>query len=516
MKKILLSFFLLAAVLSSSTSRAQCDLQFNNLVITPAGSPVVISSSKCQYTFNAEFDISTNTGFKYLFFHSWLAADYPSPSIFNCSNSNATNPGTSTQLGTLVDDIGKSFLDIGFVNLNTVTFPTGTPVNVTAYFATTYLHDNTVVLTQPGSGSPGLTAVITRTSSSVLHFVVSNIRIIVNQSCGSILTVKTDIWGSNSNSVDPKAQCYICGLSQSFNFTTVSLSKTCAAAPFQYQIGITTQSPTDLNLVYRLYADDLDHVKEPGTDDPLIFTSSTITINSSTSPPYSSGLLDLPFPYCCIGPWSQWGIFAEVTAQEFSNSIGTQVIEPQCAALPVKLSSFTAVRSRSKVLLEWETVQEENSLGFDVQRKIGNEPWTSIGYVASKASGGFSNSPLDYELTDINTNKGVTQYRLKQIEINYKETYSVIRAVRGEGQFGKTIAYPNPSGDGKVNIVFEDFNVTREVLLLDMSGKTLKKWKNITNNNIQIENLGPGVYALRIVDTETGDQDVQKLVVQRR
>ncbi len=514
MKKILCSFFMLGAMLCTSKLVAQCDLALNNLVITPAGLPVVISSSKCQYTFNAEFDISTNTGFKYLFFHSWLAADYPSPSIFDCSSSNATNPGTSAQLGTSVDDIGKSFLDIGFLNLNTLTFPIGTPVNVTANFATTYLHDNNVVLTKP-TNSPGLTAFITRTSSNVLHFVVSNITIIVNQSCGSIINVKTDIWGSNQNAPDPKAQCYICGLSQSFNFTTVSLTKSCNSTPFQYQIGIATQSPTDLHLVYKIYADDLDNVKEPGTDDPLIFTSSTITLNASTSP-YSSGLLNLPFPYCCQGPWSQAGIFAEVTATEFSNSIGTPVIDPQCAALPVKLTSFTAVRSRTQVLLEWETVQEENNIGFDVQRKIGDEEWINIGFVASKAQNGNSSSPIDYELTDLNTNRGVTQYRLKQIEINYKETYSAVRAVRGEGQFGKTIVYPNPSGDGKVNIVFEDFNVTREVSLLDMNGRTLRKWENITNNNIQIENLSPGVYAFRIVNTETGDQDVQKVVVQRR
>src|SRR5260221_10315579 len=113
MKKILLSLFTLAVIGFTAKVQAQCDLALSNLVIQPVGPPVVISASKCQYTFNASFDITTNSGFKYLFFHSWLTADYPSPAIFNCSGSTpAVDPGTQTQLGTAVDDPGKSFLDV--------------------------------------------------------------------------------------------------------------------------------------------------------------------------------------------------------------------------------------------------------------------------------------------------------------------------------------------------------------------------------------------------------------------
>lgn len=75
MKKILLSIFTLVVVGTTAKVGAQCDLVLNNLIITPVGTPVTINPSKCEVTFDASFDITTNSGFKYLFFHSWLAND---------------------------------------------------------------------------------------------------------------------------------------------------------------------------------------------------------------------------------------------------------------------------------------------------------------------------------------------------------------------------------------------------------------------------------------------------------
>src|SRR4030095_16516888 len=125
-------------------------------------------------------------------------------------------------------------------------------------------------------------------------------------------------------------------------------------------------------------------------------------------------------------------------------------------------------------------------------------------------------SLLSYEFIDLNNAKGITQYRLRQLDINGKQSYSLIRSVRGEGQKGKTIVYPNPSNDGKVNVVFEDKNGSRDVSLMDLNGRVIKQWKGIANNNIQIDNLTAGFYTIRIVDTETGEQTIEKIVVKKR
>jgi hypothetical protein len=343
------------------------------------------------------------------------------------------------------------------------------------------------------------------------------LQIVLNTPCGSPVIISTDIWGSNSNAPDPKAQCYVCGLGQSFGIPIISLQKVCAAVPFQYSIGLTSPLSTNLHVVYRLYADDLDGVKEPGGDDSLLFVSDTIIVSSST--PYNSGLIDLPTPFCCSVPWSQWGLFAEVTAREFGNIVSSPIIEEACAStgtLPISLRSFTAVRSNSTVLLRWETASEENSRGYYIERNLSNGVWQTLGFVTTKAMNGNSSSLLNYEYTDINNAKGITQYRLRQIDFDGKYAYSPIRSVRAGGQKGKTIVYPNPSGDGKVNVVFADVNTIRDVSLMDMNGRIIKQWKSISNNNIQIDNLTTGFYTIRIVDTETGEQTVEKIVVKKR
>jgi hypothetical protein len=448
-----------------------------------------------------------------------LLADYPNPAIFDCrGNTPAANPGTSLQLGTSVGEPGKSFIDIGFKNLGSMTFTPGVAVDVTANFATTYPHDPSVVLTMP-SNSPGLNATVTRLDNSdTLHFEITNITIVLNTPCGTPVITKTDIWGSNQNASDPKAQCYLCGIGQSFGEPTIALQKKCDASPFQYAIGLTAASSTDLHVVYRIYADDLDGIKEPTGDDSLLFVSDTVIVSSSTS--FSSGFVNLPGDFCCVEPWSLWGIYAEVTAREFGNTLSTPVIEPACASinplLPVSLRSFTATRNNSNVLLRWETAIEENSRGFYIERNLGNNVWQTLGFVSTKAMNGNSTSLLDYEYPDINNAKGITQYRLRQIDIDGKQAYSPIRAVRAGGQKGKTIVYPNPSNDGKVNVVFADVNVIRDVSLMDLNGRVIKQWKGVANNNIQIDNLTAGFYTIRIIDTETGEQTVEKIVVKKR
>src|SRR5688572_2518424 len=190
--------------------------------------------------------------------------------------------------------------------------------------------------------------------------------------------------------------------------------------------------------------------------------------------------------------------------------------EPLGSTLPVTLKSFTAQRNRLNVVLVWETVAELNNRGFNVQRRIGAGNWENVGFVPSNTRNTNTNSLVRYEFTDYNPTKGMTQYRLQQLDVDGKSAHSNIRAVRGIGQVSSIIVYPNPSNDGKVNIVFDDTNVIRNVSLMDINGRKLRQWKNVANNNIQIDNLAPGFYSVQIENIETGDQVVEKIIVNKR
>jgi hypothetical protein len=518
MKKILLFLIVICAFASMNSAKAQCEIDISNVSITRVVGPNQVAGppAGCEYIFNASFDIKTNGGFKYMFFHSWKTPEYVAS--FNCpanGNTPSTDIPTVATLGTAINDIGKSFMDFGFVNLPAVgvtpTFPTLT--NITGNIATTYPAGGGVVLNNVGA-----TATMYRKGTDTLHFDIIGIRVVLNGACpGTLGGVTTDIWGSNSASGVPKAQCYLCGRAQNFDNPLISLQKTCPAgsATGRWQLSLTNLTAAPVNASFQIYVDKNGNgTKEPTNGDSLIYQSGLVALPVNTL--QSFGPIDLPHPYNSILPWANYGVYALVTVQGFQNAVETPVVASECTTLPVKLRSFDANRNKSNVDLKWVTEIETNNKGYYVERKLANGGWEQVTFVASQAPNGNSNSPLTYTLTDFNNTKGISQYRLRQVDIDGKQSYSQIRSVRGDGQKTNTIIYPNPSGDGKVNIVFEGTNSIRDVSLMDVSGKTLKQWKGVTNNNIHIDNLNAGFYTVRIVNTETGEQVVEKFIVNKR
>ncbi len=505
MKKILP---LLAIVMGSyASSYAQCDLSISNVSVELVGTPVTLGANKCRATFNIQFDLGYNPGGKFVYLHSYLAANYPSPNFFNCGgNTSAVNPPNHTQLGTAIDDIGKSFIDVGLDN-SSGHGALNTPVPVT--ILTAYLPDPTVVLTKP-SNSAGMTVTKTFKGGSIDHFVMSNVTVVFNQSCASTLKVKTDVWASNANASNSKAQCYLCGNEAIFNDPTITGFKKCTN-PRLLSIGIQTTSLTPITFSYNLYKSDGDVNFEPATDDTLIGSAGPFTISAGS--PYA----DANVSYTGnknLGERSD--IWVAVTSSQSSNTI-LELFANQCTSLPVHLSYFNARRtSSSNVSLNWQTAQELNSSGFEIQRQVGNATWQVVTFVHSQALNGNSNSPLTYSYTDNNTANAVTQYRLRTIDLDGSSKFSETRSVRGEGQAGKIILYPNPSLDGNLKVVFEDMTGTRDVSLTDMNGRLIRQWAGITNNNLEINNITSGYYSLRVINRETGEQSVEKVVFSKR
>jgi len=110
--------------------------------------------------------------------------------------------------------------------------------------------------------------------------------------------------------------------------------------------------------------------------------------------------------------------------------------------IPVELTSFTAVQNESKIILSWSTASETNNVGFEVQRTLGSEGFTNIGFVEGN---GTSSENNNYSLTDIVTKSGFYKYRLKQIDFDGKFEYSdVLNLDVIVGVFYLEQNYPNP------------------------------------------------------------------------
>src|SRR5207247_1546206 len=112
-----------------------------------------------------------------------------------------------------------------------------------------------------------------------------------------------------------------------------------------------------------------------------------------------------------------------------------------------------------------------------------------------------------------NTYKGISQYRIKQVDIDGHAKYSEIRAVRGESVKAGVVIFPNPSPNGRITVLFEDRAGTRDVSIADETGRTIRQWKGVSSNTIQVENLGVSIYTIRIMISETGMQTVEKFII---
>ena len=95
--------------------------------------------------------------------------------------------------------------------------------------------------------------------------------------------------------------------------------------------------------------------------------------------------------------------------------------------------------------------------------------------------------------------------------------YTDIRSVRGLGEVStKMSIFPNPTANGKVNLLFENTVSKRDVIVSDISGRIVKQIKGVVSNSLVIDNLSEGVYSVQVTDLINAQTTVQKLVVTKR
>ena len=95
--------------------------------------------------------------------------------------------------------------------------------------------------------------------------------------------------------------------------------------------------------------------------------------------------------------------------------------------LPVELSTFTATLDDQKenVVLDWSTLSELNSAYFEVEKKTKGETFETITTVSAMGNSLIRN---DYSSIDI-ASAGISNYRLKLVDINGAYAYSNVRTV---------------------------------------------------------------------------------------
>lgn len=183
---------------------------------------------------------------------------------------------------------------------------------------------------------------------------------------------------------------------------------------------------------------------------------------------------------------------------------------------PVQFTALKARKNGDKVNLDWGTATEQNSSHFIVQRSAnGTEFNTEIGRVQAA---GNSTAQLNYRHDDVAPLKGWNYYRIKQVDLDGKFTYSNIAAVNFAKENSLMVLYPNPTKD-VLNIEYTSERSGKlELQVIDSKGAVMIK-QNMsvaTGRNLETINvsmLSQGMYILRYQEAD-GSVSFTKFVKQ--
>jgi len=174
--------------------------------------------------------------------------------------------------------------------------------------------------------------------------------------------------------------------------------------------------------------------------------------------------------------------------------------------LPVELAYFTASCEGYSIKINWQTISENNNHHFEIERSENAIDFTTILNVPTQ--NGNSNQLQNYLVYDNEPINSVLYYRLKQVDIDGKITYSKVIDINCKKSMEiNTIVsvYPNPTDDILNIAINSNENRTAVVKVFDVNTNLVfQKEINISTGNnlfdISTQNISSGFYIIEIVE----------------
>jgi len=124
-----------------------------------------------------------------------------------------------------------------------------------------------------------------------------------------------------------------------------------------------------------------------------------------------------------VQPGSAFGSDYAYTATFSSGFSGFGLSDAPVVPLPVTLTKFEGKNTAEGNMLNWTTTAEVNNEYFAVEKSLTGKNFMEIGRVAGIGNSAVTN---DYKFLDTNYPKGISYYRLKQVDKDGKFAYSRI------------------------------------------------------------------------------------------
>ncbi len=211
------------------------------------------------------------------------------------------------------------------------------------------------------------------------------------------------------------------------------------------------------------------------------------------------------------GEWVALGDFAEgkdraitVVTDEFTQFTIADAHNP----LPIDLLSFTVKLKNNNALLLWATGSERNNRGFEIEKSLDGKTFYPIGFVNGQ---GISTGLQEYQFEDRDIFANA-YYRLKQLDLNGKATFSPIRFLPIHTNSVSINIAPNPILKGAQLAVYtldpQNVPIIEHCIVYNSSGVlTHENSRPITPSQLEAElnlifaELPKGLYILQLVST---------------
>ena len=189
------------------------------------------------------------------------------------------------------------------------------------------------------------------------------------------------------------------------------------------------------------------------------------------------------------GAWAATGLSTDVAGTTRPIGVVDMGAYEYTAVLPIELLSFTGKGTEGGNLLTWETANEVNNKGFQVERLAPPTPskgenWEVLGFKTANNKAGT------YEFMD-NAPLSISTYRLRQIDFDGKETLSKVISIAATGK-GKLKAYPNPVSD----VLTIETTEISDYQIFNLLGQQVFNGK--ATQRIDVSALPQGTYFLKV------------------
>lgn len=182
--------------------------------------------------------------------------------------------------------------------------------------------------------------------------------------------------------------------------------------------------------------------------------------------------------------------------------------------LPVELVSFAANCENENVMLNWQTASEHNSSSFILERSVDGVNWE---FRSEIEAAGNSNSVLNYQYEDVNSERFVGYYRLTQVDLDGKEKiydpiYSNCKTDAVEVEI-----YPNPAHDDLTISFTTKESAKVQIEYVNTNGFMVKTeshdaYAGVNQFVHNVEQLFSGIYYVKIIANDL--ITIKKLIVQ--